>query len=342
MQDKYTLPTLVSIGWVRTHRVKVSPEEGEATYHCMSRTVNLEWLFDDTAKEVLRKQLWQTADFCGVKIITYSLLSNHFHVLVRIPRRGPIPDSELLRRYRVLHPHPSRFQALRLAVIEEWLRANAPEGEAWRQRMLRRMGDVSAFMKLFKQRYSIWFNRSHGRCGPLWCERFKSVLCEGSGEVLRTMALYIDLNGVRAGLVSDPKDYRFCGYTEAVAGNNQAREGLTSVCGGKDWDETQAIYRQLLFGTGSGPRENNSNIAVDVFKMVAASGGRLPLADALRCRIKFLTEGAVLGSKAFVESHLAAYQHRMGRSRNTPVRELRCFADSEIAVMRNVRGSVFG
>jgi hypothetical protein len=81
---------------------------------------------------------------------------------------------------------------------------------------------------------------------------------------------------------------------------------------------------------------------MEVFKKVAASGGRLPLADVLRCRIRFFTEGAVLGSKAFVESHLAAYQLRMGRSRNTPVQELPCLAGSEIAVMRNVRGSAFG
>ena len=58
--------TLATIVRMRTPRIKVPAEEGEATYHCMSRTVNREWLFDDTAREVLRKHLWQTADFCGV------------------------------------------------------------------------------------------------------------------------------------------------------------------------------------------------------------------------------------------------------------------------------------
>ncbi|MBL9214307.1 MAG: transposase, partial [Opitutaceae bacterium] len=42
----------------------------------MSRTVNGEQLFDDVAKEVLRKQLWQVADYTGVEIITYAILSN--------------------------------------------------------------------------------------------------------------------------------------------------------------------------------------------------------------------------------------------------------------------------
>ncbi len=309
----------------------------------MSRTVNREWLFDDPAKEVLRRHLWEAADFCGVKIITYHLLSNHFHIQVRIPKKAPISDAELLRRYRVLHPHPTKYQAIRLAVIESWLAANAPEGEAWRQRMLKLMGDLSAFMKLFKQRYSIAFNRSHERCGPLWCDRFKSVLCEGSGEVLRTMALYIDLNSVRANLVTDPKDYRFCGYAEAVAGNVLAREGLASVCGGKNWEETQAIYRQLLFGTGSASREKGGVIPLGNFKKVVAAGGRLPLADVLRCRVRYFTEGAVLGSKVFVQAHLANYRQRTGRRRSTPPRSLPPLADcGDLSALRAVRGPAIG
>ena len=334
---------LLKLSSMRTPRIKVPTEEAEATYHCMSRTVNREWFFDDTAKEVLRKHLWQVADFCGVKIITYALLSNHFHILVRIPKKAPVSDAELLRRYRVLHPHPTKYQAMRLEVIEEWVGANSPEGEVWRQRMLKLMGDVSAFMKLFKQRYSIAFNRSHGRSGPLWCDRFKSVLCEGVGEVLRTMALYIDLNSVRARLVTDPKDYRFCGYSEAVAGNAQAREGLASVCGGRDWEETQSIYRQFLFGTGSGPREKGGVIPVEDFRKVVAAGGRLALADVLRCRVKYFTEGAVLGSRAFVQVHLAAYRLRTGRRRSTPAPSLPPLADcGDLAALRGVRGLAIG
>jgi REP element-mobilizing transposase RayT len=328
---------------MRTPRIKVSAEEGEASYHCMSRTVNREWLFDETAKEVMRKHLWQAADFCGVKIITYHLLSNHFHVLVRIPKKAPVEDAELLRRYRVIHPNPTKYQMLRLEVIEGWLRANSGEGEAWRQRMLRQMGDLSAFMKLFKQRYSIAFNRSHERCGPLWCDRFKSVLCEGIGDVLRTMALYIDLNSVRAKLVADPKDYRFGGYAEAVAGNSLAREGLASVCGGKDWEETQAIYRQLLFGSGSAPRVGGGAIPVIDFKKVVAAGGRLKSAEILRCRVKYFTEGAVLGTKEFVQAHLSAYRLRTGRRRTTPARSLPALADcAELAALRSVRGPAIG
>jgi hypothetical protein len=74
----------------------------------------------------------------------------------------------------------------------------------------KRFCDLSAFVKELKERFSRWFNKHHGRRGTLWMDRFKSVLVE-DGEALRTMALYIDLNPVRAGLVEDPKDYRWSG-----------------------------------------------------------------------------------------------------------------------------------
>jgi hypothetical protein len=60
-------------------------------------------------------------------------------------------------------------------------------------------------------------------------DRFKSVLVEGEGNPLQTMAAYIDLNSVRSGLVEDPKDYRWCGNAEAVAGSKSARLGLSVI-----------------------------------------------------------------------------------------------------------------
>ena len=96
-----------------------------------------------------------------------------------------------------------------------------------------RMGDVSEFMKSVKQRFSVWYNRSHGRYGPLWADRFTSVIVEGNGHYgLQMMAAYIDLNPVRAGLVEDPKDYRWCGYGEAV-GDGRSDGGRAEASAGE-------------------------------------------------------------------------------------------------------------
>ena len=75
---------------------------------------------------------------------------------------------------------------------------------------------------------------------------------EGRGNALQTIAAYIDLNPVRAGLVGDPKDYRFCGYAEAVAGGALARDGLQRIWADFGADALQA-HRRLLFGKGASP-----------------------------------------------------------------------------------------
>jgi len=328
---------------MRQPRIKVDPEVDQAVYHCMSRTVNKERLFDDTAREVLRRQIWLVADYCGVQLLGYSILTNHFHVLPLVPRRENVSDKELLRRYELLYPKLKRRQAAKLALIKAQLATNGPEAVVWRRQQLTLMGDISQYMKLVKQRFSIWFNKSHNRIGPVWCERFKSVLVESTGPALRTMAAYIDLNLVRAGLAADPKDGRFCSYAEAIAGNEQARRGIMTVLGMTDWNEAQTAYRQLLYGTGAAAREHKRSISEEDFQRVMRKGGKLPLADVLRCRVRYFSEGAVLGSKAFVAEQLAAYRARTGLRRRSEPHELPALTDwGELAMLRRPRGNPLG
>jgi len=76
----------------------------------MSHTVAGTPYLDDRAKEILRKMIWQVAAFSGVDVLTYSIMGNHFHVLVRISELGEVSDAELLRRYRILYPKPTGSQ----------------------------------------------------------------------------------------------------------------------------------------------------------------------------------------------------------------------------------------
>jgi REP element-mobilizing transposase RayT len=328
---------------MRQARIKVDPDVEEATYHCMTRVVNKERLFDDTAREILRRQLWVVAEYCGVEVLTYAILSNHFHVLTRVPRRETLSDTELLRRYQLLYPKPTRYQVARLSVIQSQLATNGPEAVAWRRRQLALMGDVSQFMKLLKQRFSIWFNKSHGRIGTLWCERFKSVLIESKSDALRVMAAYIDLNLVRAGLAADPKDGRFCGYAEAVGGSEQARRGIMIVTGDSDWNEAQSVYRQLLFGHGTETRESKQAISLADFQRVMREGGKLPLTDVLRCRIRYFNDGAVLGSRAFVATQMARYRKRTGRREQISPHSLPLVTDwGELTTLRRLRRTYIG
>ena len=44
------------------------------------------------AQEVLRRQIGRLSAFCGVEVLTYCIMSNHFHLLIRIPEYREVSD----------------------------------------------------------------------------------------------------------------------------------------------------------------------------------------------------------------------------------------------------------
>ncbi len=76
---------------------------------------------------------------------------------------------------------------------------------------------ASFFMKNLAQRHAQHFNRTSRRCGPLWEGRFRSSLID-SEHYLLTCYRYIELNPVRAGMVSSPEDYPWSSFHTNAAG----------------------------------------------------------------------------------------------------------------------------
>jgi putative transposase len=230
-------------------------------YHVMSRTCGGEVFFDEVEKEALRRVLWRMAEFCGIKVVTYCLMGNHFHLLAEVPHRdtwlqrfeGPQGEAKLLEHLRILYS--KTYVGLLRDELSD-LRQRGLESLAQQkiEAIKKRFCELSLFVKEVKERFSRWFNKRRGRRGTLWMDRFKSVLVEGKGEALRTMAAYIDLNPVRAGLVKDPKDYRWCGYAEALGGSRRAQRGLCKAIGKPvdGWQTAGAAeaYRCILFDEG--------------------------------------------------------------------------------------------
>ncbi len=66
-------------------------------------------------------------------------------------------------------------------------------------------------MRNLGQRYAQYFNRHHGRTGTLWEGRFRSCITE-SPEYVLACHRYIELNPVRAGMVCNPREYRWSSH----------------------------------------------------------------------------------------------------------------------------------
>ena len=228
-----------------------------AIYHVVSRVVDRQLVFGPREKEHLRMLLCMYERFSGCRILSYCLMSNHLHVLLEVPpgcEKGDslgLSDEKLIHRLGGLYSrNHTRLIALEIKSARELMAGRTPEGEvvaesevAKRRAMKKegeewlheiharyayRMHSLSDFFKGMLQRFTCWFNREQGRRGTLWESRFRSVIVQ-DGLAARTMAAYIDLNPVRAGLAEDPADYRWSSYGEAMGGgqgSSLARRGL--------------------------------------------------------------------------------------------------------------------
>jgi hypothetical protein len=151
------------------------------------------------------------------------------------------------------------------------------------------------------------------------------VPVEGKGEALRIMAAYIDLNPVRAGLVKDPKDYRWCGYAEALGGSRRAQRGLCKAISKPvdGWQSAGAAeaYRCILFDEGREVKDAQNEkvvergVSVESARAVLKERGKLSSAELVRLRVRYFSEGAVLGSKAFVEGTFEAQREQFSPKR---------------------------
>jgi hypothetical protein len=348
---------------MRRARFKADPLSPVAYYHCVSRVVNRELVFGPTEKEHFVRTMRQYARFCGLRIVTYCVMSNHFHILAQVPQRpeGTLEDAEFLARLDALDRERISVDARQML---ERLREGGHHqaAEEYKASFQARMWDISIFMKLVKQRFTQWFNRRVGRRGTLWEERFKSVLVQSAGEALATMAAYIDLNPIRAKLVEDVDDYyRWCGYAAALAGDREAQEGLTIVetARAAHVEESGTLrgalenYRVWLFGKGEqreavvdelGTVEPVGKAGIDPRKVaeVREKKGRLTRWELLRCRVRYFTDGVALGEKAWVESIFALRRAWFGPRRKTGARPLRGMELPELRTMRDLQVRVVG
>ena len=332
-----------------------------AIYHCISRVVDRRFVFGAVERERFRMFMRMQENFSGCRILSYCIMSNHFHILLEVPPmpEGGMSDGELLKRLAATNTEAF------VALVAKELADARSQGREDRvaeihARFTYRMHSLSEFMKTLLQRFTRWFNRTHQRRGTLWEERYKSVIVE-SGIAARTMAAYIDLNPVRAGMVSDPAEYRWSSYGEAVGGGpkgngKKARAGLVRACmshhgagfEADKWKEVSRIYRRTLglaLGRKSGRAEVAEGVVRPQMNLAEAMESKdnctvlpdLKMASMLRCRVRYFTDGAVIGSKAFVNEAFAAARERFTPKRKDGARRMRGTGSPAAGVLWSAR-----
>ncbi|KAB2642877.1 MAG: chemotaxis protein CheW [Verrucomicrobia bacterium] len=346
--------------------------EKPVIYHCITRVVERRLAFEAEEKEQFRCYMRMYENFSGCRVLAYCLMGNHVHILLEVPpmRVGGLADEDLLKRLRAIYPESVvKPVAKELDEAREAIRAGRAVDKcatAIHERYTYRMHNLGEFMKTLLGRFTRWFNRRHTRTGTLWESRFKSVLVE-DGMAARTMAAYIDLNPVRAGIVSDPAAYRWSSYGEAVGGGargngKKARAGLVRAlmahqeyeADARHWvGKVSKRYRIILLVEGGEQLQEvvgeDGTRDVKVVRkgmrqeVVDEELGRLQrsrdvaIGRMLRCRVRYFTDGAVIGSRAFVDGVFTECRERFGQRRKTGARKMRGSAAAAAGALWSIR-----
>ena len=105
-----------------------------------------------------------------------------------------------------------------------------------------------------------------------------------------------------------------------------------------------AAHRSLIFGKGSSPWTHKGRLidARVAEKVLNEQQGEPPLAAVLRCRVRYFTDGAVLGSAEIVRSHASGWQAGRGRTRLPRVLPARGANWGDLTVVNAMRRPIFG
>ena len=217
-------------------------------HHLISRIAHKVYFLTDEVRNDFIEMIRRTADFCGIQLVAWCIMSNHFHLLVYLPDAEQLDETEILRRYGVLKGKSKRV-ALEKALAR--LRKNKDRGEA---AVAARLAEISAgmhklgvFMKIVKQWLTQDYNRRYSHAGTLWEAVYKDVLVPDKPSELAKRAAYIHLNPVRAAMGSSFDEYVWSSLTAMRKGDDVAIRGMRRIYGeGASPSEMLDAHKHLM------------------------------------------------------------------------------------------------
>jgi len=185
-------------------------------YHVVARCVRRAWLWGyDTyaGKDYSHRKAWvlhrlrYLARVFSIDLCAYAIMSNHYHLVLRVDRQrmACLSHAEIVTRWAQLFSLPP--------LIQRWQdrRASAAErkiAEELIERWRLRLSDISWYMRCLNEHLARRANAEDECTGRFWEGRFKSQALLDETGLLTAMA-YVDLNPVRAGIAATPEESEF-------------------------------------------------------------------------------------------------------------------------------------
>lgn len=270
----------------------------EATvYHVISRTALDGFPFGDIEKDKFVSILKRFSRLYFVEVFGYTILDNHFHLLIKMIPGHTYTDEDIRQRFIAYHGDDTNFPVGNI----DGLRG--------------KYSSLSEFVKDIKQTFSRYYNKLHNRRGTLWGERFKSVIVQQGETVINCLA-YIDLNSVRAGIVKRPDDYRWSsiGYHVQTGNKDEFLSldfGLVEF-GVLDAGERFRRYRRYVYEAGSIIRSDGKSQKVINSKHIEKerhNNFEITRTERFMHKTRYFTDSGIIGTKEFVAVNYQRFKH---------------------------------
>jgi REP element-mobilizing transposase RayT len=194
-------------------RKSLISDDATPYYHCVSRCVRRAFLCGtdahsgqsfDHRRQWIEDRIKKLSQVFAIDICGYAVMSNHYHVVLRIDRDQALrwETTEVIRRWHHLftgHPFTERYLAGgSLLTVERQVVEDL--ADRWRARLR----DVSWFMRCLNEPIARDANREDDCTGRFWEGRFKSQALLDE-KALAACLTYVDLNPIRAGMAETPE-----------------------------------------------------------------------------------------------------------------------------------------
>ncbi len=232
--------------------------------------------------------------FCAVAGL--ELMGSHYHLVCRFQAFRVLSQEELLRLAEVFYP--GAYKPYLAWGPAEWARFN------------RRLFNVSELMRNIQQAFTRWYNTRNGRKGSFWAGRFRSTESDNLAETV----YYIELNAVRAKLVSRPEEWRYSSVWMRRNGEAGWLMPLAKLMDCPDPVEAEKLYWATLYWRGTqASKETDALIPVELAERMAREQFER---GCYLTRRDFFTRGQKIGTREAIESSLkkcrerGIYRHR--------------------------------
>jgi hypothetical protein len=270
--------------------------EEDAWYHVMNRAAGdptLHPLEEPRAQQKLLDLVRLYTSVYSCRLGAYTLMGNHYHLVVFMEKYRELSREELERRARRLY---GRGYRSRLRCDKDWERFN------------KRLFKLSELMRNIDGQFTAWYNPYCGRRGGFWADRYKSVWLEDL-KALQDCLLYVELNPVRAGLVELPEQWRAGSAWSRAQGKTEGLVPLSEVFVEENPGREYESYRGRLLYRGMEPgREGQAQIPAWVVEAEQQRGFAKP--GVFRQSLRWMTDGVVLGSRSRIDQVLGVCQER--------------------------------